>query len=215
MRSILFVLVIAGCGGSNSDTTPDYSEPSLLGDLTADEGSEADVQIYHLYSFASGGTGILYGSSSPDATCETVADYIDFATNEYDPTALFPAGTCNMFLLFYYDPGVGYDGDVVEADDWMGGQWSISCTMNSGEWVYETRNGFTDYFYSGKFWQGAPLSGTTTYTGSDGDLTVEVALNGFEGNFIYEHMSSVPANGSIDGQIKTEWCTSLATTGYL
>jgi len=86
--------------------------------------------------------------------------------------------------------------------------------MDEGTWGYGTSNGFSDYYYSGRIWLGAPYLGSTTLTGSDDALSLSVNLSDFSGNFIYEEMESVPAAGLVSGEIDATVCNSLGGTGF-
>jgi hypothetical protein len=212
-RWVCGVCVALGCsGGKDTAGGVGVDGAAVSGRITA-ESSFADVQTMKGFAFATAGTGLIYLSSGEGATCASVAEYLDFDTGEYDPSELWPPETCNLFLRFGYETAAGFDGLVVAGDDPLN-PWILNCAMDSGAWEYGTSNGFTDYFYSGRYYQGSPNDGTSTITGQDGALTVDVSFSSYNGGFTYEEMENVPASGSVSGSVATEWCTDLGATGY-
>lgn len=214
MKTLMTILLsgLVACGAG--DEGAGYGDPLITGTLATDDGSTADAAVYHAYYFVAGGKGIVYAASGPEATCAEVTEYIDVATTTYDPTNLLPPNTCNMFILFNYPSGAAENGFTFDAADWKTGQWSVTCAMDAGTWEYGTSNGFSDYYYSGRLWQGAAYLGSTTLTGSDDALSLSVNLSDFDGNFIYEKMESIPASGLISGEIDATVCNSLGGTGF-
>lgn len=209
--------MMVACGGKGD--TADTASTSVggvmaSGTITAEDGSYADVNIVKAFAFASAGTGLVYAASGEGATCETVAEYLDFDTAEYDPTDLWPAETCNLFLRFSYDDAAGWDGLVIAGDDPLN-PWVITCAMDAGSWEYGESNGFFDYYYTGRYFQGGPEDGTATFSGTGESMSVALSFSSYLGGFTYELMENVNASGTVSGTVVTEWCTDLGSTGWL
>ena len=216
-QGALIVVLMAGCSGKGdtADTASSTIDGAMVsGTVTSEDGSSANVAVMKAFGFASAGTGLIYAASGEGATCATVAEYLDFDTAEYDPTDLWPAETCNLFLRFSYDEAAGWDGLTIDATDVLN-PWVITCAMDPGSWEYGKSNGFVDYYYSGRYFQGGPDSGSAALSGSGESMDVTVSFSSFTGGFTYELMENVSASGSVTGTMVTEWCTDLGSTGWL
>lgn len=204
--------VLAACSGK--DDTGAGGGVMVSGTVSSPDGSSANVAIQKAFGFALDGTGLLYAASGAGATCAEVATYLDTDTVEYDPTPLWPGGTCNLFLRFAYDAAAGYDGLELSGEDSLN-PWVISCAMDDGVWEYGESNGFTDFFYSGRYYQGTARDGGASFTGVEPDMSVAVDFSTFDGSFTYEEMQAVTITGAVSGTLQVEWCTDLGSTGLL
>lgn len=206
------LVVAAGCGAGAATDTAELSG-AISGEVSSEDGSSAQVGVQHAFGYATGGTGVLYLASGEQASCADAAEYLDIDTVEYDPSSLWPPQTCNLFLRFTYDDAAGWDGMAIDGDDPLN-PWVINCAMDAGEWEYGESNGFTDYFYTGRHFQGSPTDGSSSLMGTDESMALELSFSSFVGGFTYEQMENVDASGSVAGSLSVEWCPDLASTGY-
>lgn len=204
MTALLLSTFLA-CGGADAGsqldgtlTTADYSVTVAN---SAAFGFHIDDQAY------------LYVASNPDATCADVVDYLTHSSSSeaYDPTAVWLGGTCNLLLSLS-----GYDGSDFSFggdDNYLKGFWNLNCAMGEGEFVYETRNNYTDYYWSEQVWIGGAEGHDTTVTHeTDASYTITTTLTSWRGNY-NDQLGDVPMEGSVTGTVQAEWCSDLYQSG--
>ena len=203
--SALFSLVLLACGGSSTDA-------ALEGTVTTAD-YEATIDNSAAFGFHIDGTGYLYFASNPDATCSDVVDYLNHSSSSeaYDPTTVWLGGTCNLLLqLSSYD---GEDFSFTGEDNYLKGFWNLNCAMGDGEFVYETRNSYTDYYWSERVWVGGADDHETSVTHvTDETYEVDVNITSFDGNY-NDALGDVPLEGSISGIVEASWCSDLYQAG--
>ena len=197
MRGFVLAWVFAGCSSGGA----------LQGVIEAD-GNTAEVNGGAAFAYSAGGALVAYISSNPASTCDDVVDYLT-APDAIDPSDVLLGGTCNVYIALYD----GFDGSFQATDDRMIAVSSaIGCAMGDGDFVYEERfEGAFDYYWSGVWWQGFPVSYTWDFSGQEGDdMTLDISMSSYEGGFIYESFDDVPAAGDVSGVVTAEWCPGLA-----
>lgn len=207
----LFLIVLVACKGE--ETPADGATFSPAGTITIDNGASADVAGAQAFAYAINGTGFLYISSNPAATCEGVVEYLT-SSEPYDPADVLRAGHCNLSFAFSYE-GDDWDGATFDQEDLAMGIWSVNCAMDTGTWSLEDHDGYVDYFYDGSWWQGAPTEHATSLSGTGSSLGLDVTMEAYDGDLIYEALEAVPGTGHVSGSVDTSWCALLATTPYI
>lgn len=232
MREMLVLVpLMLGCAGKSEDETgagAGAAEPQVVGTVQPDgESVGADFAIYHAFAFDQAGSLIMYLSSTPTATCESVSTYLNVGRGDpIDPVDVFTGGTCNMLVEVPAET-VGYEGSLnwtrSEADggiDEIATASVIECAMGDGAFEVTTLSDGDepDYYWTGgtaRWWQGTVVDYSLQITGGDGspyDVTMEIAA--LKGGFPHEGFSgNDPATGNVSGTIQAEWCTPLASTG--
>lgn len=169
----------------------------------------ASVPIRKAFAMAVNGRGMLYGASSAAATCAAVAEYLT-TEDPYDPSELFEPEACNFLLVFDYDGS--YDGREVGATDSI----NLACTVDPGAWELDDPNGYEDYYWSGRYFSGAPTTYTMTLSGAeaDGAMALDVAMSEYTGSYTQDAMEQITGTGEVTGAIEATWCTELAQTPF-
>ena len=218
---LLVLSLTTACSGKDDsgDETVDSLEPKITGTVTAEGEASAQVAFYKAFAFDQGGKLLAYLSSSPNATCENVADYLRVSEGPYDPKDMFEGGHCNMFIIIDGD----FDGsfshtrpaDSTEPNLVAAGT-SMECAMGEGQFELTrlTESDRDDYYWSGRWWQGRPNAYTYDFSGGAGSsyqLTLE--MSAYDGGFIHEELDDTPAVGAVSGTIEAEWCDALGSTG--
>ena len=183
----------------------------LSGTIDSD-GSSGDVAGVEAFGWDDGDKLLFYVSSTPGVTCDSLSEYLS-ASGEFDPSSVLTAGMCDFFfrLSDSYDSG----GWSVETGDLMGAGAVVNCAMEDGTWELETRDDDTDYYYTGRWWQGTPDQYSYTFSGGGegGTYTAELEMSSYSGSFIYEDFVADEGSGNVSGTVTAEWCGGLGTTG--
>lgn len=214
----LALLLTAGCAGKTEDTG-DELIPQIVGSIQPDGAADAgNVRFYKAFAFDQGGAFLAYLSSSPKADCTTVGQYLRVGAEPYDPEAVFAPETCNMFIKIAedYDGGIDYTRTARDVTiDTVGTGTAIECALGAGSFeLTALENGEDDYYYSGRWWVGNPLTYRYTFSGSGEDgYTMEIELSQLDGGFVQESLEEVRATAEVNGTISAEYCTDLASTG--
>lgn len=216
-------LMAAGCLAMLSlvackdDGTVDGPDPITTGTITAnDHDRSAVAETFKAFGFATAGTGVVYLAANPDATCDSVTEYLQQG-GDYDPSSVLQAGHCSMVFRFNYDGDSGFDG-IQHTDADLGTIFNVNCAMGDGTWDIVGEGLDRGYRFVGDeaaWWQGnAGTFTVTTSTGAD-DNTPDVTLDlgpDFGGQYIYEDTLVDPATGSVSGTVTVERCQSLTQT---
>ena len=216
-RGLIGLTLAAACGGGAGDTAGDA--PMITGTIQPEgEDVSGEFEGYRAFAYDQGGAFIAYISSNPRATCDKVTDYLTVGAEPYDPVDVLVAGKCDFFIYLSsgYDGGLSHSADKDDEElDTVGPGVSLGCAMGEGEWVYERRDGDDkDYYWSGRWWQGAPVTYSFDFSGGDGsEVVMDIAMQEYTGAFIYEEFANDPASGDVEGHVTAEWCTGLAGTG--
>ena len=209
MLRICSFVVLIGCTGEKEE---DELIPMLTGTITPDERDvSGDFFGYRAFAFDANDTLGAYISSNPDATCESISEYLSGTNSEYDPSAVIEGGACNLFLKI-----TDYDGSFSAQDDTIASAASsIECAMGEGEFTY-TELGENDlgYYWSGKWWVGVPQEYTWDFSG-DGEngYTFEINMTGYFGSFIQEEFDRYGASGDVSGTVTAESCEQIFSSG--
>lgn len=199
----MLLLIALGCisGGDSSD-----SDPTILGTVSTNEGS-AEVEIYKAFGFNFEDAGLVYFSSSPTATCESVAEYL--TEDKVDPTGIWPGGTCNLIVVA--NPWAGdMDVEVASGESNIELTWNLRCALGEGEFEWGTRGdqgNDTDYYWTGYDWTGSPGTYSLSLSG-DGPYTADVTMGEFTGNYP-DIIDSIPADGTVSGSVQASVCQDL------
>jgi hypothetical protein len=217
-------LLVACKGGDDSGKAGEDLEPLVTGTITPDgEGVDARFEIYKAFGFDQGGRALLYLSSTPEASCDSVSTYLRSGGDPYDPVEVFTGGTCNM-LIGVDATTVGFTGQLdwsrAEGEggvDALGAGIAIECAMGEGafEMTQLSETDELDYYWTGRWWTGRPdVYSLSIGGGGGGAYALEFDLQHFLGGFIREGLAgNDPASGPVSGAIEAEWCTDLGTTG--
>lgn len=196
----------------DTETVPvDTGEPpreGFFGDLTITSVELAGrLAVEQAFGLAQDDTLLLYLSSNPAATCARVAAYLMPSDEPADPSDLRLGGTCDMFLKIR-----DWDGDFSATNDRVAiASSAISCALGDGVFVYEERgDGYLDYYWSGRWWQGIPdLYTLSIRDAADGGFTISGEMTSFDGAFIYEKMQSEPGTGEVYGEAGITRCDAF------
>jgi hypothetical protein len=231
IKMLVMAGLLAGCSGKSEDDSGAGAdagpEPQIVGTVTPETGGvTADFAIYKAFGFDQGGSLIMYLSSTPEASCETVTQYLNVGRGDpYDPVSVMSGGTCNMLLEV--PATVGYEGELTwtrsEGDggiDEISATSAIECAMGTGAFEVTTlsENDDPDYYWTGDnahWWQGTVVGYSLELSGGGGEpYEVSLDISTLKGGFVREGFAgNDPASGNVSGTIQAEWCTSLGSTG--
>lgn len=202
----MFLLLACAGNGDGTDL-----EPQIIGTVTTEDSqsASADVEVYKAFGMDVDGKGLWYFASDPDATCDSVAEYL--TDDQVDPAGIWGPGTCNLTMVVSdgsYAPGASWSMDTDDA--WLVGHISVRCAMGDGAFEWGKRDAGSedeDYFWTGVEWTGAPTDFQVTIEGAgepDG-YTITLDMDGYDGNYPTV-IDSVAASGGVTGTIDAEWC---------
>ena len=180
----------------------------LAGDISLSEiGEIGSVEILSAHGLAQDGQLIAYLSSAPDVTCAQAAAHLTPGDNTDDPTAIFRAGHCNVFLSLQ-----SWDEGFVATDDplAMAGM-SITCTLGEGAFVLEERDvGDEDYYWSGRYWQGSAEAYDIAFSAAETGYAFELDMSAFSGSLIYESLEEIVGEGTVSGAQSIASCDDFS-----
>ena len=197
----MIVLLLAACGAESVDA-------GLIGDISLpDIGETGSVEVLSAHGLAQDGQLIAYLSSAPDVTCAQAVAHLTPGDNTDDPTAIFRAGHCNVFLsLQSWDEGFSATDDPLA----MAGM-SITCTLGEGAFVFEERDvGDEDYYWSGRYWQGSADAYDIAFSSPEAGYGFEMDMTAFSGSLIYESLEEIAGTGTVSGAQAIEACDDFA-----
>lgn len=212
------LVLAAGCPGSDDDDN--LPEPLTTGTVVEDAtGRSAEAATYKAFGFATNGIGVVYMSANPDATCDSVYEYLT-ASDAYDPSGVLVADHCNLAFRFKYPDADGFD-NLELSDAEIENIWNVNCAMGEGQWVLSGSGRERDYFFTpddeeaGGWWQGYARTWTSTVSVGADSNTPDVTLSlgpDLGGQFIYEDTNPDPGTGTISGTVTSERCQKLVQT---
>ena len=131
MLRICCIGLLVGCSGDKGEGE---LEPMLTGTITPDERDvSGEFFGYRAFAFDANDTLGAYISSNPDASCESITEYLGSSSSS-DPSSVLTAGGCNLFLKIS-----DFDGSLsAENDTIVSAASSIECAMGEGEFEYTT-----------------------------------------------------------------------------
>jgi hypothetical protein len=223
-RWALSGLLLAGLGACKPEDPKDSGtdlEPSIVGSIFPERSDvPANVAIYKAFGFDQNQRMLSYFSSSPNATCENVADYLRVGAEPYDPEEMFAPDSCNFFIRVDQDyaGGINYTRSADDTSiDLIGTGTSIECALGEGSFelgVLREGDPDEDYYYSGRWWVGHPLTYTYNFSGgSEEPYTFEISYTALDGGYTQESLDGAAATAEVTGTIQGEWCPELASTG--
>ena len=220
--------LLSGCGDKEAETgapvpvdtadtvedtdTADTGEPvptipdGLVGTIDFHTfGEYAEVNILKAFGLAMDGKFIAYLSNNKDATCDDALQYVTPSDKPWDPSGLLTPGSCDMFMSLVWKDGFEAKNDALSVAG-----FSIFCPLGDGEFVYEKRDtGDTDYFWSGRWWQGHPEDYSLTITEDSDSYTFTMDMSTFDGSLIYEDFSAYTGVGRVWGVLPIERCEAM------
>jgi len=211
MTAPIVLLALAACAGKEDEG--DDASPQITGAIAPDgEGISADVEIYKAFAMHAGSGFVAYLSNNPDATCESVTEYLR-ADAPYDPSGFLVGGTCDVAIrIDTWEEGAG---KAATDDPIAAAGFAINCYFGSDGWELETRdNDDRDYYWQGREWQGSPAVYSYDFSEDGGDYTLDLSMSDYNGSFIYESLEAAPASGGVTGTIRAARCEALATTPF-
>jgi hypothetical protein len=210
----MLILTLIACAG---DGPGDADEPQITGTLTTD-GNSAEVAIYKAFGWDVDGKGMWYLSSSPNASCDAVVDYLTLG--QVDPTDIWEPGTCNITLIV--NPtgpdAQDYEGELSFTDETeFQSSWNVRCAMGEGAFEWGKRDEGAsaedeDYFWTGFEWTGAPEVFSANISGDkDSSYELTMELDVFDGSNPVILGTKFPADGQVTGSIEAEACNLYNT----
>lgn len=200
---------------TDSDTDADLPDSTAEGYINLNDGSlEGGVDIVRAFSFYSDKAIFVYASSSPEASCATLAKIYDPENKEaVDPGGLYLKEHCNLtFSLVGGPPVSGYD---LQTDS--GGVVNAECTYGDGSWDYES-GGDAGYYWTGDYYNAGAWKGSFSIDHHDQaakSLVLDVDIREFEGTFPYadDRPGQHKARAKITGLIYTTECEGFEKLG--
>jgi len=208
ISTLACVIPLFGCSGGSDDGPETFS---MEGQITAEDGQQADVAIRKAFGFATNGSGLVYFASNEEATCANVLELLE--TDEaHNPDRVLLAGHCNLVYKFKFEGEPTFDDLTFTEEDTFSSIWSVSCGMGEGAWEYANNDGDKDYFYTGSWWQGSPIVYSSTVSGTGDNMRITATLGPYAGHYIYEGLDEVSGTGLVSGDVEIQRCTGLAQT---
>jgi hypothetical protein len=203
-------------GETGDDTGPEPDpDPMVTGNLDTRDGVHTGtVSLVRAFSFYNELATLLYASSNPDATCETVAVTLG-VEGEYDPNDLFLPGHCNIDLQLTSGPPL----ETYDLQTDLGAIVRARCAYGEGEWEYKNGSLGMGWYWSGDLFTPSAWKGTFSIAVRNEEsrgLDVEMDLKEWRGTFPHDpddpddHLAS----GRIEGTLSTVNCGALAETAW-
>ena len=217
-------LVIA-CSGDDDTSSKELGEiAAMMSGTITTEGSPdggddltGEFSIYRAYAFnAQVGNSQMMGaylSSNKNATCDTVAEYLNVSGEAYNPENVLSPGKCNMFIKLTadYEDGISLENDSMAAIS-----SGITCAMGEGEFSYsELGENDIDYFWTGELWTGNVENYSWDIEGNvESGYTLDISMSTYTGFFTQSALGEFPASGTVSGTVTAEACAGIFSTGH-
>lgn len=190
-------------------------EPQINGTVTTPDGA-ADVAIYRAFGFHTNDGAMFYFTSTPDADCPSVAEYL--SSKQVDPTGIWEGGTCNLSaVLPDYDPA-GMTVSRTADEPTTEVTWSVKCALGQGAFEWGTRDEDSpdeDFFWAGDEayeWIGNGREFTVNFSGEgtqEDPYIIDIEeMTDFTGNYPTV-LQTIPADGTLSGSIEAQSCNDL------
>jgi hypothetical protein len=161
-------------------------------------------------------------SSSEEASCGLVADYLGASESSVDPTDLFAADHCNLMFKFV-DPTFAWSEDEpLDVTDIASVLVTAECPLGDGDFATDTIGGQTGFFWGNA--TDESLAAWYTAVAEDGEITrveetaagvdLDVNLDSYDGSYPYHDREDTKARGTGKGTIVATDCADLEETPY-
>ena len=220
---VILLTIACGGGDDSGDKGADGPAPMMTGTITTQGSPNAggdltgEFSIYRAFAFnAQVGNSQMMGaylSSNKNATCDTVAEYLNVSGDAYNPENVLSPGKCNMFIKLT----TGYDNGISLNNDAMGAISSgITCAMGEGEFSYsEMGENDIDYFWTGELWTGNVQDYSWNIEGNvESGYTLDISMSSYNGYFTQSDFAEFPATGTVSGTVTAEPCAAIFSTGH-
>jgi hypothetical protein len=218
------LVLLAAC---NSYPPKDESEdPGITGKISLDERSGSSrFEVFKAFAYDTEasedaeGKFIAFLSSNSAATCEDASAYMS-GDEEVEKDRFMRGGRCVMTIIIE-DPNRD-DGDLASetgdlASD-SGGEVDvvantlIECEIGNGAFKVREAPEDDEYWWTGKWWTGAPVDFAWKINGGDGKKTfMEMSMSAYTGGLPNNGQpDGIPASGTVTGKTFAEWCPGLA-----
>lgn len=212
------LVLLAAC---NSYPPKDESEdPGITGKISMDERSgSSKFEVFRAFSYDTEGKFIAFLSSNSAATCEDASAYLS-GEETVNGGQFMRGGTCAMTIII--KPPYGFGGtDFYEGSDRAsdtGGEVGVAantlieCEIGNGAFKIRQEPEDDEYWWTGKWWTGAPVDFAWKIDGGDGDKTfIQVEMSTYSGGLPNNGQpEGIPASGEVTGSTFAEWCPGLA-----
>lgn len=208
MRVMSALLILFGCGDKEG-------MGSVSGEVAVPERAlAADVHWDQAFAYSEGGRLIAFMTGASGASCETVSAYLGPNTGALEKDGILQGGSCTMTIVIDDWDGSASLSWGPEADEGYnpGLSSNLRCEFGDGAWVLETRgSGYEDYYWDGPVWTGIPEVFKWSITGSGEEVSFDLEMSAFDGNFPDELSAErYAAEGDLSGTIRAHWCPDLA-----
>ncbi len=196
----MIIALLLGCTAGT-----DTGAAGVTGTISPDGAdSIGEVRGATAFAWAEGDRLIANISSGEGTTCDDVVRYLTDLT--YDPSALIPAGTCNIFIRLDSDYA---SGQLIEDDPYQAAGTAIGCALGEGEFAMADAN--SSYTWTGTWWLGHPVDYTYTFTEEEDGYSLDLSMEEYDGSYpLSGQLSGVAASGSVSGVVKAQACPELA-----
>jgi len=174
----------------------------------------ADVQWDAAFAYAEDGRLIAFLTGAAGASCSSVASYLGPNDGALEKDGILEGGSCTMTIVvdeWDGDAALSWGPDETEGYN-PGLSSNLRCEFGDGTWVLETRgSGYEDYYWDGPVWTGIPDRFDWSISGDDEDISLDLEMSSFDGNFPDEVSAErYAAEGDLSGSIEAQWCPELA-----
>lgn len=208
MRVALALLMLSACEAKDE-------AGSVSGSVNVPARTlSADVQWDAAFAYAEDGRLIAFLTGAAGASCSSVAAYLGPNDGALEKDGILEGGSCTMTIVvdeWDGDAALSWGPDETEGYN-PGLSSNLRCEFGDGTWVLETRgSGYEDYYWDGPVWTGIPDRFDWSISGDDEDISLDLEMSSFDGNFPDEVSAErYAAEGDLSGSIEAQWCPELA-----